>query len=211
METVTNWIMSAGSAALIVVMTISWLASIRAQNSMQAVSSRWFSLPVWMQIILGLVVIASFIYVGILLWISLPLNPPPLMVKTLSVIGLAIYLAGLFLAFWARWALGSMYGVSTSLSAQLQKQHRLVQRGPFALVRHPMYLGYWLLLLGVTLVYRTWTPLILLTMTLASFSRRAQREESALAERFGAEWQMYAESVPMFLPRWKKKSKETNQ
>lgn len=61
------------------------------------------------------------------------------------------------------------------------------------------------------LTYRTWTPLALLIMTVPSFYRRARREEISLEENFGLEWQAYAARVPMFLPRWKAKSKETNQ
>ena len=110
--------------------------------------------------------------------------------------------------FWARWVLGVMYGVSTTSAAPLKAEHRLIEQGPYAFVRYPMYLGYWLMLTGVMLVYRTWTPLILLTMTLASFSHRAQREEIALAERFGEKWKAYADSTLMFLPRWKNKARE---
>ncbi len=101
---------------------------------------------------------------------------------------------------WARWALGSMYGVSTSSTAPLQAQHRLIQRGPYAFVRHPIYLGYWLLLLGVTLIYRTWTPLLLFVMCLAAFYRRARREEEALAERFGDEWRAYTRRTKFLIP-----------
>lgn len=178
----------------------SWLASIRVQRTQQSVSSRWFALPAWVQIALGVAAIAMFIWLGFLLWIPLPLRLPDAVTTTLRVIGLTIYLVGLLLTLWARWALGAMYGVSTSSSAPLQEKHCLVQRGPYARIRHPMYLSYWLVLAALILVYRTWTPLILFVMTLASFSRRARREEAALAERFGAEWQVYAMRAAMFLP-----------
>lgn len=64
-----------------------------------------------------------------------------------------------------------------------------------------MYLGYRLLLAGVTLINRVRTPLVFLVMCVASFSRPAQREEIALAERFGETWRAYAARVPMFVPR----------
>jgi protein-S-isoprenylcysteine O-methyltransferase Ste14 len=105
------------------------------------------------------------------------------------------------LVLWARGTLGAMYGVSTSFTAPVLVHHRLIQRGPFAIVRHPMYLGYWQLLLGVALIYSTWTPWVFLVVCLASFYRRAQREEKALAEKFAAEWRGYAARVPMFVPR----------
>jgi len=211
METVTDWLVSAGSIALMVVVTISWLVSVRVQKVERATSSRWFALPAWAQVALGLAAIAVFIWLGSVLWILLPLRLPESVTTTLGFIGLSIFLFGLFIVFWARWALGAMYGVSTGSSAPLQERHRLVQRGPYGLIRHPMYLGYWLLLLGILLTYRTWTPLALLAMTVPSFYRRARREEISLEETFGSKWQAYAESVPMFLPSWKMKSKESNQ
>ncbi|HLA08423.1 MAG TPA: isoprenylcysteine carboxylmethyltransferase family protein [Anaerolineales bacterium] len=210
METVTDWILSAGSAALMIVVTSSWLTSIRARKSEQSVSSDWFALPAWAQIALGIAAIAAFIWLGFLFWIPLPLSLSDAITATLRVIGLTIYLAGLFLTLWARWALGRMYGVSTGSSAPLQAGHQLIQRGPYAIIRHPMYLGYWLVMLGVLLTYRTWTSLALLAMTVPSFRRRAGREESALAASFGKEWQAYATRVPMFIPNWKIKSRKNN-
>lgn len=203
MITVTDWVINAGSALLMIVVAGSWLTSFRTQKSTQTISSRWFALSPWMQVILGFVAIALFIWFGFLLWISLPLRLPIAVIALTRPVGLIIFLIGLLLALWARWALGTMYGVSTGSFAPLQEKHRLVQRGPYALIRHPMYLGYWLVMLGVLLTYRTWTPLALLIMTVPSFYRRARREEISLEEIFGEEWQSYVKHVPMFLPDWK--------
>jgi len=190
LETVMNWIVIAGTVALSVVV-VSWLAAYRAPQAAPTDSSKWFALPAWAQIGVGLGVIVLFVYLGYLLWIPLPLNLSPAISTLLRAVGLAVFLGGLFLVLWARWALGAMYGVSTSSAAQLRAQHRLIQHGPYAFVRHPMYLGYWLVLTGITLTYLTWTPLLFLLMCLAAFYRRARREEAALAAAFGAEWQAY--------------------
>jgi len=212
MDTVADGLVSAGSIALMIVVTGSWLGSIRTQKPGQMNSSRWFALPAWAQVILGLVAIALFIWFGFLLWIPLPLRLPHAVIALAHPIGLAIFLVGLFLALWARWALGAMYGVSTGSFAPLQEKHRLIQRGPYAFSRHPMYLGYWLVIFGVLLTDRTWTPLLLLIMTVPSFHSRARREEISLGEIFGEEWQTYVKHVPMFLPDWKlnRKSRTEN-
>lgn len=172
------------------------------------ISSWWFALPPWAQVILGFAAIALFVWLGSALWIPLPLGLSEPVTTVLHFTGLGIFLVGLFLALWARWALGAMYGVSTSSSAPLQEYHHLVQRGPYAFVRHPMYLGYWMVMFGVTLIYRTWMPLALLTVTVPSFYRRARREDTSLEEMFGEKWQAYAMNVPMFLPQWKRKREE---
>jgi len=179
---------------------MSWLATYRIPKATPVGSSKWFSMPIWAQIGAGLGVIVLFICLGSLLWIPLPLDISPTVSVTLHIVGLAAFLVGLFLALWARWTLGAMYGVSTSSAAQLQAKHRLVQHGPYAFVRHPMYLGYWLALAGVTLVYRTWTPLLFLVMCVPSFYRRAQREEVALATAFGDEWRGYAARAKFLIP-----------
>ncbi len=203
MNIATDWVVSAGSALLMFVITGSWLVSIHAQNQAKAISRGWFALSAWAQIGLGFAAVALFIWFGFRLWIPLSLRLPDPVIPLLRSIGLVIFLVGLFLVLWARWALGAMYGVSTGSSAPLQDKHRFIQRGPYGFVRHPMYLGYWLVILGALLIYRTWTPLMLLIVAVPSFYRRARREEIALEERFGLEWQTFARKVPMFLPRWR--------
>ena len=191
------------SAALVsVVVLASWLAALRAPRSPPVGSSRWFRLPSWAQVGAGFGAVALFAYLGYRLWIPLPLRLPPPMISALRIAGLAAFLVGSALVLGARLSLGSMYGVSTSSAAQLRVSHKLIRRGPYARVRHPMYLGYWLLFAGALLIYRTWTPLALLAMFVPAFYRRARREEAALAQRFGGEWDAYAARVPMFIPRW---------
>ena len=197
---VTKWIVVGGSVVLSAVVIVSWLASFRTPKAASVSSSKWFALPAWAQIGAGLAVIVLFVCLGYLMWIPLPLNPSLALSATLRVIGLAVFIAGLSLVLWARWALGAMYGVSTSSAAQLRAQHRLIQHGPYAFVRHPMYLGYWLVLAGTMLMYRTWTPLALLAMCVPSFYRRARREEDALAFAFGDEWRAYTARTKFVIP-----------
>ena len=200
-EAVTNWIVSAGAITLLGMILASWLASYRIPRATPMGSKDWFfALPVWAQIVGGLAVCVLFAYLGYLFWIPLPLTVSPMPSWIVRVVGLALFLPGWLLVMWARSALGSMYGVSTSFAAPLQARHQLIQHGPYALVRHPMYLGYWLVLAGVTLIYLTWTPLVILLVCLASFYRRAQREEAALAAAFGAEWQAYQMRTNFLIP-----------
>jgi len=155
-QTATNWIVIVGVVILLSVVVASWLASYRMPKAAPVSSGKWpFALPAWAQIGAGLAVSALLAYLGYLLWIPLRLVVSPEVLVVLRIVGLALFLAGLLLTLWARWALGAMYGVSTSFAAQLQAGHRLIQHGPYAFVRHPMYLGYWLVLAGVMLTYRT--------------------------------------------------------
>ncbi len=196
-----NWIVIASTFILLGVIIASWLASYRAPKATANASGDWFfRLPVWAQIGGGFVACLVFGFLGGLLWIPLPLDVSPMAAALLRIVGFGFFVAGWFLALWARWTLGAMYGVSTSFTAPIQTEHRLIQSGPYALIRHPMYSGYWLLLVGLMLLYRTWTPLLFLVISILSFYRRALREESALAERFGEEWRAYAMRTRFLIP-----------
>ena len=54
---------------------------------------------------------------------------------------------------WGRIALGKNYFVSTGFGVQLFADHQLVMKGPFAIVRHPMYVGLILASFGALLIY----------------------------------------------------------
>ena len=78
--------------------------------------------------------------------------------------------------------------------------HKLVQEGPYRLVRHPMYIGWWVALFGLILIFRTWILVLLLIFSLIVFYQRARREETALAARFGDEWQTYIRDSKFLVP-----------
>jgi len=78
---------------------------------------------------------------------------------------------------------------------------RLVTSGLYALVRHPQYLGFMLLILAFLI---QWPTLLTLAMAPAlglAYYRLAQREERDAIQVFGARYQQYQQAVPMFVPR----------
>jgi protein-S-isoprenylcysteine O-methyltransferase Ste14 len=145
--------------------------------------------------------LAGAVYLGLcrLLWrpLRITLSLPARLLALL--IGGSLYYSGLALTLWGRFALGKMYDVSSTFGAHLYADHRLVTDGPFAFVRHPMYLGILLTGLGGLLLYRSWTFVFLLTH-IPSLVIRARREEEVLAEEFGREWQAYCERTPAWIP-----------
>jgi protein-S-isoprenylcysteine O-methyltransferase Ste14 len=152
-------------------------------------------LHLWFYLLIGI----PFFGVAFLLWRPLPLTlSPPARIAAL-IVGALLYFPGLALTLWARLTLGKMYNVSTIAGAQLYADQRLITRGPFAIVRHPMYLGLMLASLGGLLLYRTWT--VVFTLTFWGLFVRARREETALAAEFGAQWEEYKRRVPGWIPR----------
>lgn len=205
-EVITDWLVTIGTVGILIVIYGGWLVSYRIPKAAPVGSSLWFRLPAWAQIIAGFLITALGAYVGYLLWIPLPLTLAPLLAFVLRLVGLLLLLAGVIFFLWGRYTLGTQYATSTSSAVQLPADHRLIQHGPFALVRHPIYLAYWLLLAGVFVIYRTLTPLVFLLLMVASLSRRARREDVVLEATFGDEWRGYAARVPMFLPRWRRQT-----
>ena len=145
---------------------------------------------------------ASLLFFGISAWGWKPL--PQTFSTTariwMLVLGSLFYFPGLWFVLWGRLTLGRNYFVSTSMGAQLFKDHQLVTSGPFAIVRHPMYFGLILAALGSLLLYHTWTSLLFAAFA-PTIVLRARREELVLAAQFGEEWKKYCARVPLFFPR----------
>jgi protein-S-isoprenylcysteine O-methyltransferase Ste14 len=122
----------------------------------------------------------------------------------MRVLGALLYFSGLTLVLWGRLALGKMYDVSSSLGAHLYADHQLVTHGPFAIVRHPMYLGIMMTSLGGLFFYRMWTFLFL-SIVFLGLVMRARHEEIVLADEFGEQWETYCQQVPAWIPqfRWR--------
>jgi protein-S-isoprenylcysteine O-methyltransferase Ste14 len=135
-----------------------------------------------------------------LLWRPVKIGMSAPMRMAATIVGAALYFPGLAIMVWGRATMGEMHNISTSLAVQLYEDHRLVTSGPFALVRHPMYLGGIMAELGALLLYRTWTT-VLAAFNAPALLMRAHREEDALAAEFGEQWTEYAGRVPRWIPR----------
>ena len=94
--------------------------------------------------------VAGALYFGLcyVLWRPLPIDLGLWLRLFVLALGSALLFSGLILVTWGRFALGRMYNVSSGFGVQLYEDQRLVTEGPFAIVRHPMYLGILFVALG---------------------------------------------------------------
>lgn len=87
--------------------------------------------------------------------------------------------------------------------ASLDKNATLAARGPYAMVRNPMYLGRFLLLFGFVMTLGNGWLLVAYTSAYwAYMDARVQREEAHLKPIFGAAYDDYCRRVRRFVPGW---------
>ncbi len=77
---------------------------------------------------------------------------------------------------------------------------KLVTDGIYAYLRHPQYLGLFMIILGWLLHWPTLLTLILAPILLMIYYQQSRREERELFEVFGSEYEEYARRTPRFLP-----------
>lgn len=113
---------------------------------------------------------------------------------------------------WAGFALGifsvifwtwTQIHLDTQWSAQLQFQrsHHLVTTGPYAGIRHPLYLAMMGWGVAVALLTANWIFVAVSGLAIAGVLRRVPKEEQVLIEAFGDEYRAYMQRTGGFFPK----------
>lgn len=104
---------------------------------------------------------------------------------------------GLALRTWAVLTLGSLF----TMHIDIQKDHSIVTKGPFRIVRHPSYLGAFIMYVATIIFLHAWFSLIVAALVLPfAFLRRIHYEEELLEGFFWEEYEAYRRRVKRFLP-----------
>ena len=121
------------------------------------------------------------------------------------VAGFLIALLGEVVRVWSVRYAGSATRTTGEVGADV-----LVIDGPYGHVRNPLYLGNFLISLGMVIMAWAWMPYLLLVyLVLFAFQYSAivSLEESFLKEKFGRRFLEYMDAVPCWLPQWKTRGK----
>lgn len=102
-------------------------------------------------------------------------------------IGVLLYTAGGVLRLAPVFVLGRRF----SGLVAIQPEHRLVTSGLYRVIRHPSYLGLFVLTLGWGLAFRSGVGVIIAVLMLVVVLARIEAEERLLSETFGAEYDAY--------------------
>ena len=102
--------------------------------------------------------------------------------------GAALAAAGLLLRGWA--------------AGTIRKDEELTMGGPYAFLRHPLYVGSFLVGVGLGVAGGHWVwPVLVIVYFVVVYGRTLAEERERLGRLFGSRFEEYARRVPALLPR----------
>ena len=105
--------------------------------------------------------------------------------------GYLFLLAGLVIRIWCSFYIGS------------RKSKELIDKGPYSICRHPLYIGSFLLAVGAGLCFENLLILLLVpAIIIPVHIITARIEEVRLESKFGEQYRTYKQKVPRFWPRF---------
>jgi protein-S-isoprenylcysteine O-methyltransferase Ste14 len=113
-----------------------------------------------------------------------------------KLIGVIIMFLGLGFAVWARVHLGQYWSGRVSIKVD----HRLIQTGPYRLVRHPIYTGVLVGFIGTAVVIGEVRACLAIALILVSIFLKIRTEDRFLLEEFGSTYLQYKKRVKALIP-----------
>jgi protein-S-isoprenylcysteine O-methyltransferase Ste14 len=110
--------------------------------------------------------------------------------------GFLLTLAGALFAAWARLALGANWSGRPSVKAN----HELIIKGPYALVRHPIYTGLLLGVAGTAIAVGKWRAVIGFVVIMLAFAAKMRNEERLMMQTFPNSYPAYRKRVKALVP-----------
>jgi protein-S-isoprenylcysteine O-methyltransferase len=115
----------------------------------------------------------------------------------LQILGIMLFAAGLAIRWYAIVRLGRFFTVNVAIAAD----HRLIDTGPYRLVRHPSYTGALMAFVGLGLCLGNWASLAAIVVPIVLvFLRRMHIEEAALLQAFGDQYRDYMRRTKRLIP-----------
>jgi protein-S-isoprenylcysteine O-methyltransferase Ste14 len=114
----------------------------------------------------------------------------------LLLVAAILCVAGLGFCFWARTVLGRNW----SGTVTLKEDHELIVRGPYRLVRHPIYTGMLGILLGTAILQGHAGGILGLLLVFASFWIKSSHEEEVMLKQFPEQYPAYRARVKRIIP-----------
>lgn len=116
----------------------------------------------------------------------------------LGLAAIPLLIAGFSLFWYSHYTIGRYW----SIRIRMKHAHRLVTRGPYDYIRHPLYTALFLGYLGTLLALQSWMLAAWFPVFVASYLLFAKEEESIMEHGFGEAYRAYRLQTGMFLPKW---------
>jgi len=159
--------------------------SIKSAAEQQNFAARLARMPVWLGFVLF---VAAWVH---------PFGPVVIRRTVFSdSVGVAICALGLFVALWSRKVLGGEW----SRDVELKQGHKLVESGPYRLIRHPIYTGHLLMGLGTAIASGSLVAFAGLASFVGGFWIKLNQEERLLLRSFPDEYPTYKARVRALIP-----------
>lgn len=107
--------------------------------------------------------------------------------KISHILGIFLLIAGLSLSIWARLILG----LSWSAFSKVNEEKKLIMKGPYRIIRHPIYVGFFIAFLGTSIEAQNiiiWGSFFLLSIL---YFYKIKAEEKALLQTHGEDYERY--------------------
>ncbi|MES1189650.1 MAG: isoprenylcysteine carboxylmethyltransferase family protein [Steroidobacter sp.] len=111
-------------------------------------------------------------------------------------IGAVLAFTGMLLALWARHSLGGNWSGTVTIKAE----HELIVKGPYAIVRHPIYTGILLAFIGFAIAEGEWRSVLGVAIITTGLWYKLSLEERWMHKQFGNAYQDYCRRVPSLIP-----------
>jgi protein-S-isoprenylcysteine O-methyltransferase Ste14 len=118
-------------------------------------------------------------------------------IGAVAAVGVVLTWIGIAIALWARWHLGQYW----SARITIKEDHKLIRTGPYARLRHPIYSGLDLAVIGSAITIDRWRCVFGVGVIIAGYWIKARREEAMLTAQFGADYQEHCRHTGFLLPR----------
>jgi protein-S-isoprenylcysteine O-methyltransferase Ste14 len=172
------------------VLALVWLPGYFMSKSTSTVPKLALQVPATLLFVIGF---ALLLGPG-LRFLNFPITPRDTL---FGIVGVALDLGGIGFAIWARVTLGNNW---SGLVVTAKEGHELVQTGAYAIVRHPIYAGILLAMIGTALTQGRLASYIGLVAGLVAVVIRVGIEEQLMSRQFPLAYEAYRQRTRKLIP-----------
>src|SRR5271157_35620 len=145
----------------------------------------------------SVLLIRVLVYVSVFIAILLAIKNMAMLPNWFFYPGIVLMVIGIFLRQWSIFILGRFF----TLTVGVQKNQKVVDYGPYRFIRHPSYLGLFMIMIGIGLALCSWGGvLVILAMSGLAFGYRIHIEEKVLVSELGDDYIQYMKRTKRLIP-----------